>query len=173
MKSLENTLSQVVQRLRSHEQTLPGQRSPEQPIQADLTNGNKLPSTIGRTDPQDLIQPLTREILTVVARAYLKYCECQPIPLFDETTFVQSLPDREPELVYSVFAMATRFCDNTQVPLPSLDQISHYCEAAYRLVMTRLIDGNVELSTLQTLCLLSLLYLDRKYFRIPSVIVIC
>jgi hypothetical protein len=164
MESLENTLSQVVQRLRSHEQGLPAQGSPGRPMQADLTNDNEPLFEVERTTSQGLIQPLTREALTVVARAYLKYCECQPIPLFDETTFVQSLPNREPELVYSVFAIATRFCDNTQIPHPSLDQISHYCEAAYRLVMTRLIDGNVELSTLQTLCLLSLLYLDRKYF---------
>ncbi|KAH7268534.1 hypothetical protein B0J15DRAFT_510361 [Fusarium solani] len=160
MESLENTLSQVVQRLRSHEQGLPAQGSPGRPMQADLTNDNEPLFEVERTTSQGLIQPLTREALTVVARAYLKYCECQPIPLFDETTFVQSLPNREPELVYSVFAIATRFCDPTQVPHPSLDQISHYCEAAYRLVMTRLIDGNVELSTLQTLCLLSLLYLD-------------
>lgn len=164
MESLEYTLSQVVQRLRSHQQGLPARGSPEQPMQADLTNNNGPILEVDGTTSQGLIQPPTGETLTVVARAYLKYCECQPIPLFDEATFMQSLPSREPELLYSLFAIASRFCDDIQVPRPSSDQITRYCEAAYRLVMARLIDGNVELSTLQTLCLLSLLYLDRKYF---------
>ncbi|KAE9969435.1 hypothetical protein EG328_005034 [Venturia inaequalis] len=94
-----------------------------------------------------------------VAERYLMYCDCQPLPLFDFQTFMQSLRTRDPEIIYAILALAMRFADNTFVQGPKdADKRSRdIAEKARELVMKRVSNGPVELSTLQCLCLLSLI----------------
>jgi hypothetical protein len=92
------------------------------------------------------------ELIKAVGGAYLLYCDCQPIPLFQRDNFMQTLHSREPELLFALLAMAGRFLQ------PPMSRISadEFLEISRRLVMGRICDGQVELSTLQTLCLLSM-----------------
>ncbi|KAL1987504.1 hypothetical protein VTN96DRAFT_3431 [Rasamsonia emersonii] len=111
--------------------------------------------------------PSTRETVSTtlpwekvvsIAELYLLYCDCQPLPLFHRATFLASLGQRDPEIIYAVLALAIRFCppsffkntDNVT------DLITTYAESARTLVIKRVLEGPVELSTLQCLCLLSL-----------------
>jgi hypothetical protein len=94
-----------------------------------------------------------------IAERYLMYCDCQPLPLFHTGTFMQSLRTRDPEIIHSILALATRFVDNAFTRgIEDPDQISRdLAEKARNTIMKRVSNGPVELSTLQCLCLLSLI----------------
>jgi hypothetical protein len=85
------------------------------------------------------------------AKTYLQFCDCQPLPLFHRPTFLQTLQYRDPEVLFSVLALAVRF-ENTD----RFDSAGH-TEAARTRVSKRVFEGKVELSTIQTLCLLTLI----------------
>ena len=93
-----------------------------------------------------------------IGQLYLLYCESQPLPLFHRDTFLESLKDRDPEVVYAMLALSTRFLEQParQGTSGIVDHVNNYAEAARHLVMRRVSEGPVELSTLQSLCLLSL-----------------
>lgn len=88
-----------------------------------------------------------------VAQLYLVYCDCQPLPLFHRATFLNSLSYRDPEVIYSLLSLALRFSaqDDEYVSM-----IPAYRDAGRALVIKRVLEGPVELSTLQCLCLLSM-----------------
>lgn len=65
---------------------------------------------------------------------------------------MQNLNSREPELLFALLALAGRFFD-APMRRSSADD---FLEKSRRMVMGRVCEGNVELSTLQTLCLLSM-----------------
>ncbi|KAH8704171.1 putative C6 transcription factor [Talaromyces proteolyticus] len=94
-----------------------------------------------------------------IARSYLVYCDCQPLPLFHRQTFLRTLDERDPEIIYSILALALRYFSNP--PLNDFDDIptaaASYTEAARGLVTRRVLGGPVEISTLQSLCLLSII----------------
>lgn len=97
-----------------------------------------------------------------IAEVYLEYCDCQPLPLFHRASFLNSLRQRDPEVVYAVIALAIRFYDHSHLDEPDpytplSDKITRYTEAARALVIKRVLEGPVELSTLQCLCLLSMI----------------
>lgn len=97
------------------------------------------------------------ETVLSVANLYLTYCESQPLPLFHRETFLASIGTRDPEVIYSILALGIRFSDEHQLnPRHLTSRISGYTEVARSLVMKRVLEGPVELSTLQCLCLLSL-----------------
>ncbi|PYH80834.1 C6 transcription factor [Aspergillus uvarum CBS 121591] len=104
------------------------------------------------------LTPLPRwEKVLSIADLYLQYCDSQPLPLFHRDSFLRSLPTRDPEIIYAILALSVRFSDDeasSPDELPSL--INGYTEVARGLVMKRVSEGPVELSTLQSLCLLSL-----------------
>ncbi|CZR51346.1 related to C6 transcription factor [Phialocephala subalpina] len=101
-------------------------------------------------------------IVVSAAKTYLQYCDCQPLPLFHCGTFMQTLQDRDPEVLFSILALALRFRDNESLA----SNVSGHFEAARSRVSKRLSDGNVELSTIQTLCLLTLVdFADGKTGR--------
>jgi hypothetical protein len=87
----------------------------------------------------------------------LLYCDCQPIPLFHRASFLASLGQRDPEVIYVVLALAIRFCPQSFLQTENVSNlIKIYAESARTLVIKRVLEGPVELSTLQCLCLLSL-----------------
>jgi hypothetical protein len=87
-----------------------------------------------------------------MAEAYLLYCDCQPLPLFDRSFFIHTLKDRGEEVLFSLLALALRF---TGFPAEVKD-VSRYVEAARTIISQKAFEGKVELSTIQSLCLLSL-----------------
>lgn len=98
-----------------------------------------------------------------IAELYLLYCECQPLPLFHRATFVRTLGGRDPEIIYAVLALSIRFSEELYANDDELvEMVNSYAEVARGLVTKRVWEGPVELSTLQSLCLLSLVDFTSK-----------
>lgn len=91
-----------------------------------------------------------------IAELYLLYCDSQPLPLFHRSSFLASLPTRDVEVIYAIFALSLRFSDSYHNTRDLAEQVNGYAEVARGLVMKRVSEGPVEVSTLQCLCLLSL-----------------
>lgn len=109
--------------------------------------GDGVSLTSNRSDSQDLS----------AVQLYLTFCNSQPLPLFPQRISATSLCDRDLELVLSIEAVGLRFRGNGVKECPIEQEITSKTERACQMVMKRLADGNVELSTIQTLCLLSML----------------
>jgi hypothetical protein len=91
-------------------------------------------------------------IIFSAGEAYLLYCDCQPLPLFDRSSFKSNLKDRDAEVLFSILALALRFTD-----FPAEDKdASRYVEVGRTIISRKIFEGKVELSTIQSLCLLSL-----------------
>lgn len=97
------------------------------------------------------------DVILSTGKNYLLYCDCQPLPLFDRSTFLQGLKEREPEVLFSLLGLALRFNEDEPYYEGQATPIQDYVEAARVLVMKKVMDGAVELSTIQSLCLLSLI----------------
>lgn len=93
---------------------------------------------------------------------YLLYCNSQPLLLFPSGISAVSLGRREPELVAAMKALGIRFSGRGVKQAQTETQIKQSSNEACHLVMARLSNGNVELSTIQTLCLLSMLEFTGK-----------
>lgn len=106
------------------------------------------PSTSVILPPWDEIIPL--------AELYVLYCESQPLPLFHTSSFISSLQTRDIEIIYAVLALSLRFSNSRRDSSSLSEQVNSYAEVARGLVMKRVSEGPVEVSTLQCLCLLSL-----------------
>lgn len=94
-----------------------------------------------------------RPSFTTTAKAiglYFEYCHRQPIWCFDrgEVEDQDRLPD---ELVWSIMALTSRFSQDR-------DQSQHYDGNAKSLIMLRIANGTVDVSTIESLCLLSYAY---------------
>ncbi|KAL4748349.1 hypothetical protein BDW72DRAFT_214853 [Aspergillus terricola var. indicus] len=84
------------------------------------------------------------------------YCNFQPLPLFHHKSFSAS-ENRDQELILAMKALGLRFGGNG-IADPGIDrQIKDWTEQSRRMVMARVAEGSVELSTLQTLCILTLI----------------
>ncbi|KAL4877463.1 hypothetical protein BJY04DRAFT_198009 [Aspergillus karnatakaensis] len=92
-----------------------------------------------------------------ISKTYLLLCDSQPLPLFYPDTFVSTFPNRSFEIVYGVLAVALRFADETTAATGSLPNGKECKQAAYHLAMSSISTGHIELSTLQTLCLLAIM----------------
>lgn len=90
-------------------------------------------------------------------RLYLTYCNAQPLLLFNERTSATSLETRDPEILFAVQALGMRFGGGGLTGEHTQLQIRQKTDRACQLVMARLAGGAVELSTIQVLCLLSIL----------------
>ncbi|EGX91795.1 hypothetical protein CCM_05952 [Cordyceps militaris CM01] len=103
--------------------------------------------------PSHLLMP--KENLLAMGRLYLAWCHGQPIALFDPETFLDSLPFRDMELILSLQALSLRYPPSTLTPQKreKLDAMERESRSA---VMNRIASSAVELSTLQTLCILSM-----------------
>ncbi|GKZ71426.1 hypothetical protein AnigIFM60653_007909 [Aspergillus niger] len=99
----------------------------------------------------------TWEKVLSMAELYLTYCHSQPLPLFQKEGFLDSLGSRDPEIVYAMLALSIRFSPEESSRTGGFTSlINGYTEVARGLVMRRVSEGPIELSTLQSLCLLSL-----------------
>lgn len=113
-----------------------------------------------------IVLPPWEEILPL-AELYLLYCDSQPLPLFHRGNFVASLQTRDVEIIYTVLALSLRFSDHSRQSTDNSNNlVNGYAEVARGLVMKRVSEGPVELSTLQCLCLLSLVDFTSKYFSL-------
>ncbi|GKT40589.1 uncharacterized protein ColSpa_00770 [Colletotrichum spaethianum] len=93
--------------------------------------------------------------LMELGRRYLLWFHGQPITLFDEDTFLQSLPSRDPELILALQALVLRFPPGSLTD-SGKQQLGDKARTSRRMVMGRVTEGRVELSTLQSLCLLNM-----------------
>lgn len=64
--------------------------------------------------------------------------------------------------MYSVLALVARFSDSAWVRRNVARDCARYCQVAHQMVLTRVMEGRVELSTIQTLCLLALVEFHGK-----------
>ncbi|KAH8596170.1 hypothetical protein B0O99DRAFT_124949 [Bisporella sp. PMI_857] len=91
----------------------------------------------------------TRERILAAAESYLLFCDSQPFPVFHRQSFLQTIHQRDPELQFAILALTSRFMEGSEAT-------NDYFECSRSMVMQRVCDGRVELSTIQSLCLLSL-----------------
>lgn len=91
---------------------------------------------------------------------YFKFCHRQPIWCFerDQVSNHGAIPE---ELACSILALTSRFSEKR-------DRLQLYGETAKTLIMLRVANGSVELTTIESLCLLSYSafigkYLDMRY----------
>lgn len=94
------------------------------------------------------------QTLRKAASLYLKYCHNQPLPLFVPRQFETRLLSLESEVRLCVCVAALRF--ETDFLTAYSEEASSYIETARGLVLKKIITGRVELSTIQSLCLISL-----------------
>jgi hypothetical protein len=102
-----------------------------------------------------------------LAQTYLAWSHGQPVTLFDPETFVNSIHDRNSELLNSLRAITGRFPPGT-LTMAKQQQLSELATSARRAVMMRVTDGEVELSTLQSLCILSIVDFAGASLPIPD-----
>ena len=91
-----------------------------------------------------------------IIELYIKYCNCQPLPLFSPQYLRDTISSRDPELLLALISLAARFSSDSEVASSTA-----IVEESQRLVATRVSQGPVELSTIQTLCILSLREFNR------------
>ncbi|OAA44140.1 hypothetical protein NOR_03868 [Metarhizium rileyi] len=90
-----------------------------------------------------------------MGRLYLTWCHGQPIKLFSPDTFLESLTFRDLELILALQTLSLRYppCALTPQKREKLDSMEKEARSA---VMSRIANSETELSTLQTLCILSM-----------------
>ncbi|PQE27634.1 C6 transcription factor protein [Rutstroemia sp. NJR-2017a BBW] len=93
--------------------------------------------------------------LTIVGlvETYIRRCDCQPLSIFDVDNLRSTSDSYKPEVLLSILALALRFSDSNQVPGDSMQLAVQYAERTRQIVMQKIIDENVDMSTLQALCL--------------------
>ncbi|KAJ0422050.1 hypothetical protein BJY00DRAFT_94748 [Aspergillus carlsbadensis] len=85
---------------------------------------------------------------------FWSHCNFQPLTLFRHATFPASAENRDSELLLAMQALGLRFSGGG-ISEPEISrQITNWTEESRRLAMARIAQGLVELSTLQTLCIL-------------------
>ncbi|KAH8673290.1 hypothetical protein BX600DRAFT_547061 [Xylariales sp. PMI_506] len=167
IESLESVMSEVLQVLRSGSSngftTMPQQPTPEARIQQQSPQqsiGSDVlltPGVVNLPSEAKASLPGWNRIIKA-AELYRQFCDCQPLPMFHPGTFVASLQVRSHEILFSILAHAERFegqADTTDVE--SRDR-QLFMGTAQSLAMEKFINGQIDLSTLQTLCLLSFMY---------------
>lgn len=112
--------------------------------------------------PHDSELPPLDRILEV-GDLYLMYCDCQPLPLFDPLSFKRTLHSRDPEVLYCILSLATRFSKDHHLEEDGASQETNFAHLARTLAMRRITEGRIELSTLQTLCMLTLIDQTREF----------
>ncbi|KAL4884964.1 hypothetical protein BJY04DRAFT_156241 [Aspergillus karnatakaensis] len=85
------------------------------------------------------------------------YCNFQPLPIFHHKSFLATWKDRDPELILAMQALGLRFKGNGIADSEVDRQIREWTESSRRMISTRMREGSVEISTLQTLTILILI----------------
>ena len=104
---------------------------------------------------------------------YFKWCHNQPITLFREDAFLESLKSRDYELLLALQALGLRFTENQATPAMR-ERLDGMATLSRQRTMDCVVNGRVKLSTLQSLCLLSLIDMAgeqaNSFWSIPSII---
>ncbi|KAM3453312.1 hypothetical protein MY3296_003903 [Beauveria thailandica] len=110
-------------------------------------------AVVNNPSSSDLLMP--KENMPTMGRLYLAWCHGQPIALFRPETFLDSLAFRDLELTLALQALSLRYPPSslTAQKREKLDSMERESRSA---VMNRIASSAVELSTLQTLCILSM-----------------
>ncbi|KAI1856552.1 hypothetical protein JX265_011511 [Neoarthrinium moseri] len=134
-------------------------RHREPPLNGDISDRSCSPTSVPEqsqstsrhsTVVSERVAPNARPDSSDIARGmrvYFKHCHRQPIWCFEreEVRDYGSLPD---ELICSILAVTSRF-------FPKSNVSQTYGNNARRLIMLRIADGSVALTTIESLCLLS------------------
>ena len=67
-------------------------------------------------------------------------------------------------MIFSLLALTLRFIEDPQLRDNQSNLIRGYVEAARTLISKKIFDGTIELSTIQSLCLLSLVHFTGMLF---------
>lgn len=126
-----------------------------------------IPSVTFSMPSSSITLPPWEEIIPI-AELYLLYCDSQPLPLFYRDSFLSTIQTRETELLFAILALAFRFSYAHRNRADSTSLVNSYAEVARGLVMKRVSEGPVELSTLQCLCILSLVDFTSTSLALPT-----
>lgn len=110
-------------------------------------------SYLASSHASDLV--LDGAALRTAGQMYLTWCHNQPLCFFQADTFLDSLKTREAPLLLALQALALRFPPGA-LTLRKKKQLADMANAARQLAMDAIANSQVELSTIQTLCFLSL-----------------
>lgn len=100
-------------------------------------------------------EPSSSAINATAAQLFITYCNYQPLPLFNEDGFVERINGRDRELLLAIQAVSLRFRRRNGDGETTID--TRECARKSRsLVMDRVGESKIELSTLQSLCLLAM-----------------
>lgn len=91
-----------------------------------------------------------------IVALFLDRCNSQPLPLF-HPALAHSYEVRDTVVLHAVAAAGVRFLGATYLLDDPEIAAREYAEIARRLVSEKVLSGTVDLSTMQTLCLLSFL----------------
>ncbi|KAJ5653159.1 hypothetical protein N7490_000162, partial [Penicillium lividum] len=157
LRSLEGKLGAVLDHLGYEAFTASEAFYTDPPCQRSRieSGSSDVPAATPSGSTSSVILPPWEEIIPI-AKLYLLYCESQPLPLFHRSSFLASLERRDVEIIYGILALSIRFSDSYRDYHDLTELVNGYAEVARGLVMKRVSEGPVEISTLQCLCLLSL-----------------
>ncbi|KAL8868161.1 MAG: hypothetical protein Q9198_008279, partial [Flavoplaca austrocitrina] len=144
VQDLDDKVTEVLEQVRSlassHEQLRPRTRRTPDLVAPGITNELPVP-----------VPHVTRR----AAELYMQFCHCQPLPLFSPNHFANNIMSRDPEARLSIVGLSLRFEHRVRPQSDHQAESAEYLESARTLVMKRIIEGRIELSTLQCLCLLA------------------
>lgn len=120
-----------------------------------LTPGNPGDETgLDNADTLPFAMP-PKEVVAEGIDLYFKYCHKQPLRLFLPDSL--SIPEQcRSEVLFGVLSLALRYSNNPFLDGRTDQMCRQYAEAARSYVMFRIVQGTVDLSTLQCLCLIAL-----------------
>ncbi|KAH8592346.1 hypothetical protein B0O99DRAFT_244090 [Bisporella sp. PMI_857] len=113
-------------------------------LDSELASGTLLSTNNGFPPP---------DVLVSVIDLYFKYCDCQPLPLLDRADLSMG-EDGSAELMFAILALTVRFSDNPYFQRNQSEWMEKYAKSARSLNMQKIADGTVQLSTIQSMCLL-------------------
>lgn len=88
---------------------------------------------------------------------YFTFCNSQPLSLFARGVCPENIGRRDPELLLAMEALGLRFQGRVVKDCQIESEIQRKTKRSRQIIMSRLDDGTVELSSIQSLCLLSIL----------------
>jgi hypothetical protein len=150
---LEQGMAQIQSLLRAQS------RPRDSPLH-DLPAESNIASRTGGSPNQDEA-PSWPEIQRA-GELYSTFCDSQPLPLFSPEQWIDSLWSRDTEVIHALIALTERF-DTTKSVTARTQRYNDFLNSARKRVMKRVAEGPVELSTIQTLCLLGLIAFNGSY----------
>ena len=94
---------------------------------------------------------------------YIRRCDCQPLSIFDVDDLRQNFGSCKPEVLFSILALSLRFSESSQLLGETAQLALQYTNATRKIIMGKIVEGDVEMTTLQALCL-------HAFFDIISII---